>query len=90
MKARRIEMIMMMFALACASVSVEAGDTDPFVASTSVAVVSTDSGKLQGFIQNGIYTYRGVPYAKAERFMMPENSIHGTASGRHLLMVRPV
>ena len=65
-------MIMVMFALACASVSVEAGDTDPFVASTSVAVVSTDSGKLQGFIQNGIYTYRGVPYAKAERFMMPE------------------
>ena len=65
-------MIMVMFALACASVSVEAGDTDPFVASTSVAIVSTDSGKLQGFIQNGIYTYRGVPYAKAERFMMPE------------------
>lgn len=65
-------MVMMMFALACASVSVEAGEADPFVASTSVAVISTDSGKLQGFIQNGIYTYRGVPYAKAARFMMPE------------------
>lgn len=62
----------MMFALAHASVSGAADNTDPFVASTSVAVVSTDSGKLQGFVQNGIYTYRGVPYAKAERFMMPE------------------
>ncbi len=65
-------MIMMILALVCTSVSVNADNADPFVASTLVAVVSTNSGKLQGFIQNGIYTYRGAPYAKAERFMMPE------------------
>ena len=70
-------MIMMILALVCTSVSVNADNADPFVASTSVAVVSTDSGKLQGFIQNGIYTYRGVPYAKAERFMMPEKFRRG-------------
>ena len=35
-------MIMMMFALVCTSVSVNADNADPFVASTSVAVVSTE------------------------------------------------
>ena len=41
------------------------------MAGAGVAVVDTNSGKLQGFIHHGIYTYRGIPYAKAERFMPP-------------------
>ena len=45
--------------------------TDPIVASAKLAVVDTDSGKVQGFIHTGTYTYRGIPYAKAERFMPP-------------------
>lgn len=45
---------------------------DPFVASASVAVANTEAGQLQGFVQNGIYTYLGVPYATAERFQMPQ------------------
>ncbi|SDQ30255.1 carboxylesterase/lipase family protein [Flagellimonas zhangzhouensis] len=36
-----------------------------------VAVTDTESGKVRGFIRNGIYTYKGIPYAKAERFMAP-------------------
>ncbi|WP_375323706.1 carboxylesterase/lipase family protein [Flagellimonas sp. GZD32] len=36
-----------------------------------VAVTNTESGKVRGFIRNGIYTYKGIPYAKAERFMAP-------------------
>ena len=35
-----------------------------------VAVTDTESGKVRGFIQNGIYTYKGIPYATAERFML--------------------
>ena len=36
-----------------------------------VAVTDTESGKVRGFIQNGIYTYKGIPYATADRFMPP-------------------
>lgn len=36
-----------------------------------VAVVEVEGGKLQGYIRNGIYTYHGIPYADAERFMPP-------------------
>lgn len=41
------------------------------VASAKVAVVPTEGGRVQGFIRNGIVTFRGLPYAKAERFMPP-------------------
>lgn len=39
------------------------------VTGADVAVTDTESGKVRGFIQNGIYTYKGIPYATAERFM---------------------
>jgi para-nitrobenzyl esterase len=45
---------------------------DPLIASPKIAVVETQSGKIQGFIHQGVYTYRGIPYAKATRFMPPE------------------
>ena len=35
-------------------------------------IATTESGKIQGFIQDEIYTYLGVPYARAERFMAPK------------------
>ncbi|MFM6948879.1 MAG: carboxylesterase/lipase family protein [Aquirufa sp.] len=34
----------------------------------NVAVVSTDAGKVRGYVHGGIYTYKGIPYAEAERF----------------------
>ncbi len=33
-----------------------------------VAVTDTESGKVRGFIRNDIYTYKGIPYARANRF----------------------
>lgn len=42
------------------------------IASTSEGVVQTQQGLVAGFIQNGIYIYKGIPYAKAERFMPPQ------------------
>ncbi|MGB3802180.1 MAG: carboxylesterase family protein [Lewinella sp.] len=33
-----------------------------------VAVTDTESGQVRGFIRDGIYTYKGIPYAEAERF----------------------
>ncbi|WP_159991955.1 carboxylesterase/lipase family protein [Pelistega ratti] len=41
-------------------------------AGNHIAVVQTQAGKVQGYIQNGIVTYKGIPYATAERFMPPQ------------------
>jgi para-nitrobenzyl esterase len=41
------------------------------VAGKEIAVVSTQSGKVRGYVHNGTFTYKGIPYAKAERFMPP-------------------
>lgn len=41
------------------------------VAAPNVAVVNTRAGKLQGYIHKGIYNYKGVQYAQAERFTPP-------------------
>ncbi|MGB5666509.1 MAG: carboxylesterase family protein [Maribacter sp.] len=38
----------------------------------NVAVTNTESGKVRGYIQNGIFTYKGIPYAKAKRFEVAE------------------
>lgn len=35
-------------------------------------VVETTFGPVAGSIDSGIYTFRGIPYAKAERFMPPQ------------------
>src|SRR5436305_221724 len=40
-------------------------------AGKDVAIVQTGNGKVKGYIHDGIYTYKGIPYAKAERFMQP-------------------
>ena len=34
-------------------------------------IVQTTAGKVRGFIDNGIYTFRGIPYAEAARFEEP-------------------
>ena len=37
-----------------------------------IAVVSTDKGKIRGYYYDDTYRFLGIPYAKAKRFMMPE------------------
>jgi para-nitrobenzyl esterase len=71
---RRIFSILCILIIAPVAVTiaqVKSPDPDPLIASAKVAVVDTESGKVQGFIHNGTYTYRGIPYATAERFMPP-------------------
>lgn len=43
----------------------------PLVTGKDIAVLDTESGKVRGYIHNGIYTYKGIPYAEADRFMPP-------------------
>lgn len=41
------------------------------VISDRTTVASTTYGDIQGYCDGGVYTFKGVPYAKAERFMPP-------------------
>ncbi len=40
---------------------------------TMPALVDTTYGTLMGTLENGTYIFKGIPYAKAERFEMPED-----------------
>ncbi|HEX2921223.1 MAG TPA: carboxylesterase family protein [Bacteroidales bacterium] len=35
-------------------------------------IIKTTSGSVSGSFENGIYSFKGIPYAKAERFMPPQ------------------
>lgn len=58
----------------CGSNAIGGKTTDccgEITASTCEAIVKTSSGKVAGYIENGTYIYKGIPYAQAERFMPP-------------------
>ena len=40
----------------------------------NIAVTNTESGKVRGYIHDGTFIYKGIPYAKAERFMPPSKA----------------
>jgi len=44
---------------------------DPMIAGANIAIAQTEYGKVRGYIHNGTFVYKGIPYAKAERFMPP-------------------
>ena len=46
-------------------------ETGELLTSAETTVVQTSAGKVAGYVDNGIYTYKGIPYATAERFMPP-------------------
>jgi para-nitrobenzyl esterase len=41
------------------------------VTGENAAVTSTTEGKVRGYINNSVYTYKGIPYAEAKRFEAP-------------------
>jgi para-nitrobenzyl esterase len=55
-----------------AASAAEASRGPLLVANAATGVVQTEAGAVRGFVRSGIYTYRGIPYAKAERFMPPQ------------------
>jgi len=44
----------------------------PLIAGSDTAIVPTTYGRLRGYIHNGVYTFKGIPYATADRFMPPQ------------------
>lgn len=49
--------------------------TGIFKEGPGIAVVSTDAGKLQGYVQDDIYNYRGVQYAEAKERFKPATPV---------------
>ena len=48
------------------------GQQGPILAGDNLAVTNTSYGKVRGYIDDGIYAFKGIPYATAERFMPPQ------------------
>ncbi len=44
----------------------------PMIANSETAQTSTESGDVIGYVHKGTYNFKGIPYAKAERFMPPQ------------------
>lgn len=51
-------------------ISASPATAQEFIASQSKTTVETNKGSLVGALDDGIYSYLGVPYAEAERFML--------------------
>ena len=61
------------------------------ITSASASTITISSGQICGYIDGGIYIYKGIPYAKASRFMEPQapDSWEGVRSCRHYGPVSP-
>lgn len=66
MKKMTFHLLLMVLAC-CTQVAI----AQPIEAGPNIAVTNTEAGKVRGYTHNGIYTYKGIPYAQAERFMAP-------------------
>jgi para-nitrobenzyl esterase len=65
-----------LFLLATATLFAAACDHYPehsVIVNSTDALVETVQGTLCGYIEDGIFTFKGIRYAKAERFMPPED-----------------
>ena len=67
------------------------GEDSGILASSSVAVAQTANGKVAGYIQDGVTIFKGIPYAKADRFEAPvqADSWEGIRSCRQYGPVSP-
>ena len=82
----------MIFSMGISTVSAAAADdtaaTESIVVSKTEGITDTAYGKVRGFIDNGTYTFRGIPYAKADRFEMWKLLIPGMMSAIVLSMAQ--
>ncbi len=64
----------------------------PMIANSETAQTSTESGDVIGYVHKGVFNFKGIPYAKAERFMPPQkpDPWEGVRSSRSYGPVCPI
>ena len=64
----------------------------PMIANSETAQTTTESGDVIGYVHDGVFNYKGIPYAKAERFMPPQkpDKWEGVRSSRSYGPVCPI
>src|SRR5260221_9326493 len=65
-------LLLILYMMNLLPLTVDAQQNQPILAEKSIAIVQTAYGKVRGYVHNGIYTFKGIPYGKAKRFMPPE------------------
>ena len=64
-------LILLLFASCECTVRNSGSSLSSLETSTKATTVATVSGPVAGYIDDGVFIYKGIPYAKAERFMPP-------------------
>lgn len=64
--------LLILYMINLSPLTADSQDKQPLIAGKNIAIVQTEYGKVRGYIHNGIYTFKGIPYGKADRFMPPE------------------
>ena len=64
-----------LLAASCSAPAVRHADNGaaPLETSAKVATVPTQSGPVAGYVDDGVFIFKGIPYAKAARFMPAED-----------------
>jgi len=68
---KRKTTLLLMAAICFLNLTALCQSNDPIKAGEGIAVTSTDNGKVRGYVHNGIFTFKGIPYAEADRFTAP-------------------
>jgi para-nitrobenzyl esterase len=71
---KTVNSVALAFAMALLAFTSKGWAASPMVIGADVAIVETEAGKVRGFIHEGTYVYKGLPYAQANRFEAPEKT----------------
>jgi para-nitrobenzyl esterase len=69
---KKSSMLLALFAISFSPLTALCQSADPIQAGEGIATTATDNGQVKGYTHNGIFTFKGIPYAKADRFTAPQ------------------
>src|SRR5450631_2660575 len=69
---KNLSFLFSLYTISLMPISAVCQNDSPVRAGKNIAVVHTEYGAVRGYIHNGIYTFKGIPYGKADRFLPPE------------------